>query len=112
MVYKWYILPVGWIICYLGLNPKRFFFFTDFFFPAGNHPSRMLIEGLECMLWKMRSRHYSLWKSGSVSRGITTNRELRRKDGKNSMKVRWKQDMVTWSVVFFHCDVSLVEGIS
>ena len=45
----------------------------------------MLIEGLECMLWKMRSRHYSLWKSGGLKLE-STNRELRRKDGKNINK--------------------------
>ena len=73
------------------------FVFTDFFFRPENHPSRMLIEGLECMLWKMRSRHYSLWKSGGL-KGETTDGERGEKMGKTSTKVRWKQDMVTWSV--------------
>ena len=49
------------------------------------------------MLWKMRSRHYSLWKSGGL-KGETTDGERGEKMGKTSTKVRWKQDMVTWSV--------------
>ena len=73
------------------------FFFTDFFFPAGKSSLSDFVEGLECMLWKMRSRHYSLWKSGGL-KGETTDGERGEKMGKTSTKVRWKQDTVTWSV--------------
>ena len=43
-------------------------------------------EGLECMIWKMRSRHYSLWKSGGLN-GFSLPTWERREIWENILKI-------------------------